>query len=116
MSQQTGKATVTAAGKRLATKGGAKLGYGNPERTAVLGDQGVLGYTEAPTVPYVDCTIQHSTAVSLREIANMRDVVIVFETDTKKSYVLRNAWSAKALELDKGDVAVRFEAMSCEEV
>lgn len=116
MTQLTGKATVTAAGKRLATKAGAKLGYGNPERTAVVGDQGVLGYTEAPTVPYVDCVVQHSADLSLREIANMKDVTIIFETDTKKSYVLRNAWSAKALELDKGDVSVRFEAMSCEEV
>jgi len=116
MGHNTGRAFVTVAGKRLATKEGAKLGFGNMERTANMGDAGVLGYTEKPTVPYVECTIAHDTNTSLQELAEMTDVPVLFDTDTKKSFVLRNAWCAKALEMDKGDIAVRFEAMSCEEV
>lgn len=116
MGQLTGRAFVTVAGRRLASKEGAKLGFGNLERTAELGDQGVLGYKEKPTVPFVECTIAHSADTSLRELADMVDVTISFDTDTRKSYVLRNGWCAKALELDKGDLALRFEAMSCEEV
>ena len=116
MGQLTGRAFVTVAGRRLATKEGAKLGFGNMERTAELGDAGVLGYKEKPSVPYVECTISHSADTSLQEFADMTDVVVSFDTDTKRSFVLRNAWCAKALEMDKGDVALRFEAMSCEEV
>lgn len=116
MGQLTGRAYVTVAGKRMASKEGAKLGFGNPERTAELGDSGVLGYKEKPTVPFVECSIAHSADTSLQELADMVDVVVSFDTDTKKSYVLRNAWCAKALELDKGEVALRFEGMSCEEV
>ena len=116
MGQNTGRAFVTVAGKRLATKEGAKLNTGSPERTGEIGDIGVLGYTEKDTIPFVECTIKHSADTSLSELSAMVDVVISFDTDTGRSFVLRNGWCAKSLEMDKGDVAVRFEAMSCEEV
>jgi len=116
MSHNTGRAFITVAGKRLASKEGAKLGLGNMERTADLGDSGVLGYKEKPTVPFVECTIAHNADTSLQEFADMVDVTVSFDTDTKRSFVLRNAWNAKALEMDKGEVSLRFEAMSCEEV
>lgn len=116
MGQLTGRAFITAGGKRLPSKEGAKLGFGNLERTAELGDQGVLGYKEKPTVPFVECTVEHSADMSLQEFADMVDVTVSFDTDSKRSFVLRNAWNAKALEMDKGSVALRFEAMSCEEI
>jgi hypothetical protein len=116
MGQNTGRAYITVAGKRLASKEGAKLGFGNLERTADMGDAGVLGYTEKPTVPFVECTIAHNADTSLQEFADMVDVTVSFDTDSGRSYVLRNAWNAKALEMDKGAVALRFECMSCEEV
>ncbi len=116
MGHNTGRAFVTVAGKRLASKEGAKLGFGNMERTADMGDAGVLGYKEKPSVPYVECTISHNADTSLQELADIVDATVSFDTDTKRSYVLRNAWCAKVLEMDKGEVVLRFEAMSCEEV
>jgi len=116
MSHLTGRAFITAAGKRLASKPGAKLGFGNIERTAEVVDAGVAGYREKPTVPYVECTIPHDSSISLRELADMIDVTISFDTDSKKSFVVRNGWLAKSLELDGGDLALRFEGMSCEEI
>lgn len=116
MGQLTGRAFITAGGKRLASKEGSKLGFGNMERTAELGDSGVLGYKEKPSIPFVECTIAHSADISLAEFADMVDVTVSFDTDSKRSFVLRNAWNAKALEMDKGDISLRFEAMSCEEV
>lgn len=112
----TGRAFISAGGKRLASKEGAKLGFGNLERAGETGDVGVLGFTEKPSIPFVECTIKHNANTSLRELADMKDVTISFDTDTGKSFVLRNAWNAKALEMDKGDISLRFEAMSCEEV
>ena len=116
MGQLTGRAFITVAGKRLASKEGAKLGFGNLERTAELGDAGVLGYKEKSTVPFVECTVAHNADMSLREYADMVDVTVSFDTDSNRSFVLRNAWNAKMLELDKGDISLRFEGMSCEEV
>lgn len=116
MGQLTGRAFITAAGRRLATKDGAKLNIGAMDRKGETGDSGVLGYTETPTIPYVECRIAHDASTSLREYADMVDVTVSFDTDTKRSYVLRNAWRAGEVTLDKGEVSLRFEAMSCEEV
>lgn len=116
MGQNTGRAFITVAGKRLASKENAKLGTGSPDRTGEVGDTGVLGYTEKDTIPYVECTIKHNANTSMSEISAIVDATISFDTDTGRSYVLRNAWCAKSLELSGGDIALRFEAMSCEEV
>ena len=116
MSHLTGRAFITAGGKRLASKPGAKLGFGNLERTGEVIDSGVGGYKEKPTIPYVECTIVHKKDTSLQEFADMVDVTVMFDTDTGKSFVLRNAWNAKALEMSDGDVSLRFEGMGCEEV
>lgn len=116
MGQLTGRAFITVGGKRLASKEGAKMGFGNMERTAEMGDRGVLGYKEKPSVPFVECTISHDSETSLQEFADMVDVNVSFDTDSRRSFVLRQAWNAKALEMDKGDVSLRFEGMSMEEV
>lgn len=116
MSKKTGRAFISAAGQRLASLPGAELDIGAYERKAVLGDAGVLGYTETPTVPSVDCTIQHDADTLLQEFGDMVDVNVSFDTDSGKSYVLRNAWRAGTVKMSKGEVKLRFEAMSCEEV
>lgn len=116
MSHLTGRATITAGGRRLPSKEGAKLGLGNVKRSAEMGDAGVLGYKEAPTVPYVECTVEHSRDMSVQEFANMVDVTVSFDTDSGRSFVLRNAWQANELVMDKGQISLRFEAISCEEI
>lgn len=116
MGHLTGRAFISVGGKRLASKEGAKLDIGAMERTGESGDSGVLGYKEKTGLPFVECTIAHSAETSLQEFADMVDVTLSFDTDTKRSFVLRNAWRAGKVGMDKGDVALRFEAMSCEEV
>ena len=116
MSQNTGRVFITVAGRRLKSKEGAKIHIGGIERTGETGDSGVLGYTERETLPYVECVIKHDGKTSLREFQAMTDVTISADTDSGRSYIYRNAWYAKGHELDKGEVALRFEAMSCEEV
>lgn len=113
--QVTGRVFVSLNGARLASKEGAKLGFGGVDREAVHGDGGVLGYSEKTAVPFIECTIAHKGDTSLKDLSAITDASITFESDTGKVYILRNAWSAKSIELDKGEVALRFEGMSCEE-
>lgn len=115
--QLTGRATINAAGKRLPTKEKTgKINIGGVTRKGEMGDTGPLGYIETGAQPYIECVIAHSANVSLAEINAITNATVSFDTDTGKSFVLRNAWCAKANELDKGDIQVRFEGMSCEEV
>lgn len=116
MSKLTGRAFITAAGKRLASKEGAEIDIGAVERKGELGDVGVLGYTEKPTIPYVECTLHHNADTSLQEYADMVDVTVSFDTDSGRSFVLRNAWRAGNIKMSKGEVKLRFEGMSCEEI
>lgn len=116
MAQVTGRVFITLGGKRLASKEGAKLIYGGVERETVIADTGVVGYQEKVSAPGVECTIAHTPDVSLDELSNTNDATLSFDTDSGKSFVLSNAWLAKPLELEKGEVKLTFGALSCKEV
>jgi hypothetical protein len=115
MAQVTGRVFITVGGKRLASKEGATLKFGDVKREPVLADSGVVGYSESLTAPEVDCTISHTGETSLKELQGITDATLSFDTDSGRSYVLRNAWCAGALELSKGEVKLNFSGIKCEE-
>ena len=115
----TGRAFIKLEGKILPTANGAKLNYGNDERAPVIGDQGVRGYAVKPVAPQIEATIQHAGDISLKTLAQTKDTNITFECDSGKTFVLRNAWLASALELtanENGELPVVFNGLSCQEV
>ncbi len=116
MAQVTGRVFITVAGKRLASKEGAKLMMGGVERDTVTADTGVVGYSEKTIAPGVECTIAHTSDTSLTEFQDIKDANISFDTDTGKSFTLSHAWCAKAVELEKGEVKLTFAAIECKEV
>lgn len=116
MSQVTGRVFITLGGKRIASKEGATLKYGGIEREAVVADTGVVGPQEKITVPEIDCTVVHTKEVSLKELQAIKDATMSFDTDTGASFVLRSAFYASGLELSKGELKVKFQAIECEEV
>lgn len=116
MTQLTGRVAIMVRGERLSSKEGATLKYSDVEREGVVGDAGVLGFTEKSVIPEVECVISHSAATRLADFQSMTDETVSFDADTGTSYVLRNAWCVGALELSKGEVKLRFQGMKCEEV
>mgnify|MGYP002622692294 CR=1 FL=1 len=117
--QVTGRAFIKHNGQLFRSQNGAKLMYGNNERTTVIGDNGVHGFTEKPGEPKIECTVSHTAETSLEELAAITDASITFETDTGKVYIVRNAWLANSLELtanENGELPLEFAGMSCEEV
>lgn len=116
MAQVTGRVFITVAGKRIASKEGAKLMFGGVERETVIADSGVVGFSEKNVAPGVECTIVHTAATSLAEFQAMTAVSISFDTDTGKSFVLSGAWCANVIELEKGEVKLTFGALDCKEV
>lgn len=113
--QITGRAYITVKGERLRSKEGATLKFGGVEREDVIGDAGVLGYSEKVIAPEVECTIAHNKDFSLKSFMDIKSERIHFETDTGKTYSLVDAWCKGALELSKGEVKLRFGGISCEE-
>jgi len=116
MAQVTGRVFITVKGRRLASKEGAKLIKGGVDRDEVLADTGVVGFSEKTVAPGVECTIAHTADTKLKDFEDITDATISFDTDTGRSFSLAHAWTAKALELSKGEVSLVFKALTCEEV
>lgn len=113
MAQVTGKVYITIGGQRLRSKEGAKLNMGGIEREPAISDSGVDGYMEKFVVAQVDCTIHHTSEVSLQALQAFRDNTLTFETDTGKVFSLKDAWCAKPPEMTKGEVSLVFNAAEC---
>jgi hypothetical protein len=114
--QVTGKAYIRVDGALLRSKDDAKLNIGGQTRSAVVGND-VHGYTEETTPPELECSISHMADTRLETLRNITDATITFESDTGPVYVLRHAWlvDPPALTAKGGEVALKFQAITCEE-
>jgi len=106
----SGTCVIRMDGLSLAAKEKAKIEIGGKERTAVVADHDVQGYTEKPVPAKVSATIAHTASSDLIAIANATNVTIDFETDTGVTYTVAGAWCSKPPELTggEGDCDVEF--------
>lgn len=118
MSQITGRAFISINGARLKSRPGATLNLGGFNRETQNGDDSVHGYKEAVMQPSVSCTISHDKDVSLKELADAKDVSVTLETDTGRTYIMSPSWLTAPPELNtqEGSIQLNYEGMSAEEV
>ncbi len=96
---------------RLPTKEGAVVNFGGLKRDAVMGDAGVLGYSEEyENAPSIKATIVHAKSTDETAIKNFTGENITLNTNSGKSYTLMNAWVSESLELTikDGQLEVMF--------
>lgn len=106
-------------GKQLLMKGEFSYGLGTPEREAKVGVDGIHGYTETPTVPFVEGEITDHADLDLKqELGNFTDGTITLELANGKVILLNEAFMTKGVEGETGEgkVPVRFEGTSAEEI
>lgn len=117
--QRFGKAYINVDGSLLATMPGAKLNLGGVDRTAVVGDNAVLGFTEAPVASLLTCEISMGVGTSLKTLRDLKGATVTFECDTGQTYVMREAFTTKALEISAGDagkVSLEISGQPAEEM
>lgn len=117
--QRFGKAFISVDGSLLATMPGAKLNLGGNERTPVVGDNAVLGFTEAPVAALLTCEISLGEGSSLETLRKLKGATVTFECDTGQTYVMREAFTTKALEISAGDagkVSLEISGQPAEEM
>lgn len=109
---------LTVNGETLNAKGSFTYNLGSPKRDGIAGADRVHGYTEKPQVPYIEGAITDRRNLSIRAILDLTDGSVVLELATGKAVILRNAWFAGEGEgtSEEGEIAVRWEGMSAEEV
>jgi hypothetical protein len=117
--RRAGILSVKLDGSVLDVKGNWTYNFGQPKRDAIVGHDTVHGYKELPQVPYVEGTITDRNSLDMvNDILNVTDATLVLELANGKTGVWRNAWYAGEGDIttEEAEVAVRFEAMSAEEV
>ena len=113
-----GTAYLKVDGAQFALRGDLTISIDPVERTGVAGMDGVHGYTEAPRIPFIEGSFSDIGGMSLTQLQRHRDVTVTAEVLSGKVYLLRNAWTATARELNavEGSVTIRWEGESGEEI
>jgi len=88
------------------------------ERAGIAGQDYVHGFSELPRVPYIEGDVSTVPELSVEDVANIINATVTAELANGKTYVLREAWSRAAFELNtrEGQFRVRFEGVSCDEI
>lgn len=99
-------------------KGSFTVNLGRPTREAIVGADRVHGYSEKPQVAYIEGEITDRGTLDLDKLVTLTGATVTLETAVGKVYVLRDAWYAGegTLSTEEGNIAVRFEGISAEEV
>jgi hypothetical protein len=113
-----GSAFLKADGKQYDLHGNLTVYTGGTEQESVSGMDGVHGYTEKPTVPFLEADLSDSGGLSLEELGAIRDATITVELNNGKVYAFQEAWVMKTPELNVADarMTVRFEAKRAQEI
>lgn len=99
-------------------KGSFTYNLGSPKREAVVGADSVHGYKEMPQVPFIEGEITDTSTLDVVALTKITGATCTLEVANGKVITLRDAWFASEgnVQTEEGNIAVRFEGMSADEV
>lgn len=99
-------------------KGNFTYNLGKPKREAIVGSDQVHGFKETPQVAFIEGEITDRQTLDLERLVTTEDATVTLELANGKVISLRNAWYASegTGNTDEGNIAVRFEGKSGEEI
>lgn len=111
MAKVFGRATIKANGKLLDSVKGASLDMGGPKRTSKMTSRGRAGSLEEQMPGKVECSIPLTASISLKELQDLADVTVLFQTDVGKLYTIAHADCIDPPTVDdqNGEVKLVFE-------
>ena len=113
-----GVAYVKYDGRPLPLEGGWTVNFAKLKREGKAGQSGVNGYKEMPEVPSIEGEVATTAEVSVEDLVAITNATVQLEAANGKVYVLRNAWTADAYEIDteEGKIKVKFEGLDIDEI
>lgn len=110
--------TLKVGGRQYAAKGNFTYNLGAGKREAVIGTDGVHGYKETPQVAFIEGEVTDDPTIDLKGLIQSEQQTVTIDLANGKSIVLRDAWFAGegTGNTEEGNIAVRFEATSAEEI
>lgn len=105
-------------GQRYDAKGSFSYQIANTMRESIVGQDGVHGFKEVATPPFVEGVITDSADVDLAFLNTIEDTTVTLELANGKVIVLRNAYVVNAVEgsSEEGELSVRLEGISGTEI
>lgn len=105
-------------GRQYNLRGNLVVSISPTERAGVAGQDGVHGFIETPRVPFIAGNFSDTDDLSINDLDAIENATITAELANGKAYILRGAWTKSAHEIDgaQGQVAVRFEGLSGDEI
>lgn len=105
-------------GVQYDAKGNFTYNLGQPKRDAIVGPDRVHGYKELPQVPMIEGEITDSGSLKVKDLLNIEEATIHLKIANGKSFILRQAWYAGEgnIQTEEGNIEVKFEGMSGEEI
>lgn len=99
-------------------KGNFTYNLGKPKREAIVGADAVHGFKEMPQVAFVEGEFTDSSELDVVKLLAISGATVTLELANGKVCVFREAWFAGEgnVQTEEGNIAVRFEAKSAEEV
>jgi len=99
-------------------KGEFTYNLGLPKREGIVGADTVHGYKETVQVPFIEGAITDRGDLSLKSLQTLDGVTATLELNNGKTVTLRDAWYAGDgnVKTGEGEIAVRFEGKTAEEV
>lgn len=105
-------------GSQYQLRGSFKIGPMSRKKEGIAGQDGVHGYKETPTVPWIEGEISDAPGLSITSLISANGETITAELANGKVYVLENAWVSGEVDLDasEGKATLKWEGMSLYEV
>lgn len=103
MAMTHGKAFIKVDGKLLLTLPGAKLDLGGVERKAVIGANGVHGFTETTKPAMLECEVSLTAGYSLAQLGKITGATVTYEADTGQTYSVNNAFVTDTMQVTAAD-------------
>ncbi|EBV5082437.1 phage tail protein [Salmonella enterica subsp. enterica serovar Minnesota] len=109
-----GTAYVTVNGLTIMVAGEFKYSPSTFKRESLSGMDGIHGYKESYTPPYISCKVRDSGGTSVADFNGQTDVSLVVELANGKTIIGSNLWTVETQEVDSGEATfeVRWEGMS----
>lgn len=103
---------------QYSAKGNYTYNLGKPKREAIVGADEVHGFKETPQVAFVEGEITDASDLDLAGLVVLDGVSVTLELGNGKVILVRDAWYAGegTGNSDEGNIGVRFEGLSGEEV
>jgi hypothetical protein len=102
MAKIHGRATIRINGTVYESEDDASLAPGGLKNTAkMVGEKSY--HTQTKTLSKVVCKVPVTGSVNVRDLQEMSDVEVIFESDTGATYLIRSASQTAEVELKGGD-------------